>query len=61
MHIIKDAKAEWCKEKVSKLRGLEVEEHWKQVMEPDIDGTGLAHFITETKDRTEWGGAEQIC
>eukprot|EP00972_Heterocapsa_arctica_P064701 9547564-Heterocapsa_arctica.AAC.1 len=29
-------------------------------MEHDPHGSALAHFIEETQDRKEWGGAEQI-
>eukprot|EP00972_Heterocapsa_arctica_P065161 9620176-Heterocapsa_arctica.AAC.1 len=44
--------------KDSPLRESEVME--MEIMEHDIDGSVLIHFIEETKDRKEWGGAEQI-
>eukprot|EP00972_Heterocapsa_arctica_P080908 11924290-Heterocapsa_arctica.AAC.1 len=88
MHILKDKRAERCREKrliierirgdgdclyscLGKSMGLDgdhvrqiivdrVEECWDQIMEHDLDGSALIHFIEEAKDRTEWGGAEHI-
>eukprot|EP00972_Heterocapsa_arctica_P087359 12883714-Heterocapsa_arctica.AAC.1 len=37
-----------------------VEECWKNIMEHDIDGSALTHFLAEANNRKEWGGAEQI-
>eukprot|EP00972_Heterocapsa_arctica_P055061 8120863-Heterocapsa_arctica.AAC.1 len=33
---------------------------WDKIMEHDLDGSGLAHFIEGPGDINKWGGAEQI-
>eukprot|EP00972_Heterocapsa_arctica_P053530 7883599-Heterocapsa_arctica.AAC.1 len=33
---------------------------WVKILEHDVDGDGLEHFIEETGNRNERGGAKQI-
>eukprot|EP00972_Heterocapsa_arctica_P002256 325402-Heterocapsa_arctica.AAC.1 len=45
---------------INKILVERVNECWQKIMRHDLDGSGLAHFVQETEDRKEWGGAEQI-